>query len=676
MTDHIKMLPVAPRIAYVGNGVQSQFTFPFPIFKQADLAISVNGALQSGGYTIAGTGQSSGGTVTFTTPPPDNTVILLERTLLLQRITDFLEGGEFSANTLNNELDYIAGCLQQISNDMAPMLRVERSESAFVTTLPGKTQRANKVLGFDGDGQLQVVDTTNTYSVPTYTASGTGAVTRSFTDKAREVASVKDYGAVGNGIANDTNAFINAIAANGAVFVPPGTYLITQTLEIGSNKLLYGAGKTSILKTSGSTFDTLALIGSYATVSDLTIDGGDTGIILYGKTAPCVQNIVQNVAIRNVNIGIEIDGYTSSANPSHWHSFSDIVIEKMAIDGVLITRSGGGDKPMANKFHKVHVASGTTNTTGYGFRVAAGQFNNAFIDCSAAMATTASGCFQAGSTADKTLLINFQAQSTANIPAIKLEAGSTDTSISNLAAGTAGVAINDLSGGNYMTLNAGDTDKNRLRRTRISDLTTELQRYQIQTVAPASATVFPIDLSKTTYLVSAINGVVTMQLPTASAANNGATITIKKVDISILNVLVTENAGTGPDGRTLRLGTLNDYVTVISDGAKWHILNTNTMPQATFIYGTAGVYKPDLTKSFYLVNATAGQVTVELPPANAAHALGKIVTVKKQDGTSNLVRVTEEGALGPDNAAVNMGAVNQAVTVISNGTMWLIISKY
>lgn len=60
-----------------------------------------------------------------------------------------------------------------------------------------------------------------------------------------QVASVKDFGAVGDGIADDTQAFNAAIAATnrGAIFVPAGRYVITDYLRIQkSGVVLRGAG--------------------------------------------------------------------------------------------------------------------------------------------------------------------------------------------------------------------------------------------------------------------------------------------------------------------------------------------------------------------------------------------------------------------------------------------------
>ena len=77
-----------------------------------------------------------------------------------------------------------------------------------------------------------------------------GSVGRTVHLKLQESVSVKDFGAVGNGIANDTAAFNAAIAASNAIYVPAGTYLVDGSFNI-SNKFIYGDGDESTIKLSG-----------------------------------------------------------------------------------------------------------------------------------------------------------------------------------------------------------------------------------------------------------------------------------------------------------------------------------------------------------------------------------------------------------------------------------------
>jgi hypothetical protein len=70
-----------------------------------------------------------------------------------------------------------------------------------------------------------------------YLPAGTGAVTTTVQTKLRESVSVKDFGATGNGVADDTAAIQAAInyiglAGGGTVRLPKGVYLTTSTLTI------------------------------------------------------------------------------------------------------------------------------------------------------------------------------------------------------------------------------------------------------------------------------------------------------------------------------------------------------------------------------------------------------------------------------------------------------------
>jgi len=56
------------------------------------------------------------------------------------------------------------------------------------------------------------------------------------------IANVQDYGAVGDGIADDTQAIQNAINAAGKVYLPAGTYKITAPLYMDSGVQLIGQG--------------------------------------------------------------------------------------------------------------------------------------------------------------------------------------------------------------------------------------------------------------------------------------------------------------------------------------------------------------------------------------------------------------------------------------------------
>ena len=124
------MPAVEPLVRYVANGIQTVFLYPFPIFASEDLAVYFDGAQQYGGFDVSDAGQTNGGYIAFDIAPDNGVVITLERRLPYERTTDFIEGGDFSAQAINNELDYLTATIQQVNRDISPMLRYSDHEVA------------------------------------------------------------------------------------------------------------------------------------------------------------------------------------------------------------------------------------------------------------------------------------------------------------------------------------------------------------------------------------------------------------------------------------------------------------------------------------------------------------------------------------------------------------------
>ena len=674
MPEHIKMPDVTPVVRYLADGEQTVFAYPFPIFASEDLVVYLNGARQVSGFDIAGEGETAGGNVTFDTAPAEDIIVTLSRELPIERMTDFLEGGNFSAQSINNELDYLTAIVQQIGRQNSLTLKYSDHEAPGESQLPDKAVRANKALGFNADGDPVAVSLEGSMAPPDFTPIGTGATTRTSHDKFSDLISIKDFGAVGDGLTDDILAIQQALAAHDAVFVPAGTYLISNTITLTAYQTLIGVGQLSVIECQADSFNAIEVRGGYASIQNLRIEGGAIGIKLFGEDSECVQNTVCDVQIIGAVTGIQLDGHDDTNKPCYWNNFSRILIEQPTTHGVHLTKSGGGDTPNANKFQAVRVYSKGASTTGSGFYVQHGSHANIFIDCEANVnGPTADSCFRVGANANKTMLINLYTESTNSVPNVKLDSGSVETSILNLHAQSDGSAILDNSGGEYDTSNAGYPFRNVMRKTKVSDLTTTLQRFDTEFIdAPGTTS---IDLSHSVHIVNATGGAITIELPNAGDAV-GVEITIKKADSTGNIVTITEDGGDGPDGNDLQLGGPNDYATVVSNGAEWFITSSNRLAGNTRYADTSGTYDVDLSVDTYLLSSFGGALTARLPPANAVEAIGRTVTIKKTDSSGNAVTVTEQGGSGPDQSSQSLSGQYDAVTVVSNGANWFVVSKY
>ncbi|CAB4126879.1 Pectate lyase superfamily protein [uncultured Caudovirales phage] len=101
------------------------------------------------------------------------------------------------------------------------------------------------------------LSTSSGSSLVGFLQSGTGAVATTVQTKLRETVSVKDFGAVGDGVTDDTAAIQAAItyvgASGAAVYFPAGTYLVSTITLAYEGQRLVGAGKyRSVIKMSAA----------------------------------------------------------------------------------------------------------------------------------------------------------------------------------------------------------------------------------------------------------------------------------------------------------------------------------------------------------------------------------------------------------------------------------------
>ena len=109
--------------------------------------------------------------------------------------------------------------------------------------------------------------------------AGAGAVARTAQSKMRDVVSVKDFGAVGDGVADDTAAIQAAHAASNQVFYPRGTYKINWTESTalvtysGQSRICITGDNALLYDTRTYAVDSISAVFQFTTCTDVVIDG-------------------------------------------------------------------------------------------------------------------------------------------------------------------------------------------------------------------------------------------------------------------------------------------------------------------------------------------------------------------------------------------------------------------
>ncbi|MDW8315530.1 MAG: glycosyl hydrolase family 28-related protein [Rhodovarius sp.] len=383
MAEHIRIGDIAPRIHYATDGVQNAFTFPFPIFSAADLQVRLDGLPVASGFSVQGAGRSEGGQVVFDTPPPAGRRLTLLRRLRLARTSDFQDNGVLRARVLNDELDYQVAALQELRDEIAGAIRLDPSESAELR-LPPAAARANRVLGFNATGGIALLPQGGLV-----TSAFPGAVPRSVEDKLAESLSVRDFGAVGDGVADDgpaLQAAMSAAAASGRLLViGEGTWRTTMPLTLPgeaaglvmSGVILY-AGPTGVALTigNGGTYRTatrryLGLRVQRATQSDWQNED-DIGIRLVNLDA-CLVEIRQ---AEGFTIGVQTLGDARGFEDSTLH-LGRIVNNRIGLDVRCATAAGWNNSVVYVGGHFANASSvhPTMSRFGVRFSAAPGAYN-------------------------------------------------------------------------------------------------------------------------------------------------------------------------------------------------------------------------------------------------------------------------------------------------------------
>ena len=154
---------VTRRVVYSASGT-GPYAFTFEILANTDIAVFKDDTLLTltTDYTVTIAANGTG-SITLVASPTGATQIAIVGNRTIQRTTDFVTGGDFFANTVNDEMDQQTIFAQQNAEGLQRALSAPQTDPTSINmTLPRASLRANKALGFDASGNPVIADTLGT----------------------------------------------------------------------------------------------------------------------------------------------------------------------------------------------------------------------------------------------------------------------------------------------------------------------------------------------------------------------------------------------------------------------------------------------------------------------------------------------------------------------------------
>lgn len=322
-----------PRINYtVAQGVtQSAFVVPFEFFDDDDLNVYVAGTLKTltthyttaddSGNTQAHTSGTTG-YIHFTTGnevtgASGGTSVVITRDIDLDRATDFPTSGPFAISALNTELDRFIAIAADIEDTASRALLLQDYDTTSSLVLPLVSTRADKLLGFDSNGDLEAVFgrvSTVTATASAVSPGGSPTATATYTESsgALSLALGIPTGATGATGAAGADGADGADGATGARGTDAGLDMTfnnsTSDADPGSGKVALNNGTLAsvteiyVSDADDNSADITSFVQSWDDVSNATA----RGILLITK-----EDAVSTYAVYKVSGAVtDASGYT------------------------------------------------------------------------------------------------------------------------------------------------------------------------------------------------------------------------------------------------------------------------------------------------------------------------------------------------------------------------------
>lgn len=448
---------------------------------------------------------------------------------------------------------------------------------------------------------------------------------------------VKDYGAVGDGVTDDTAAIAAAMTAaavlGGVVYCPAATYKFS-TLTLATGVVLLGAGRAATVLTSTSTGTLLTETQTLGSgVCSLTLQktgaSGGTGIKLAAAQYTRHQDLIITGALDVALLCTTVD--SASAGSCLYNTVDNVLVTSLATNGVgvkLTELSGSVNNKVVNDNIFAHLIIGPSANDG----ITAVQILNAN-----ARAAVNENLFLGG---------DWSSNGTTTGTGVTVANGATR----NLT--LIGVTVeNNLSKGITIGTSGADTNEG------VTVLNCEISGNGTNSLADNFTDNSP-----------AFRHLVRSQI-------GGATANFRMTPTGALGV-----DGIGVNGSTPSANDINFVAggTLSTAGSyKAQLLGSGFFVRGFFendaaLTSASSPYTVLTTDSVMWANAVGGAITVTLPTPVGIE--GRQYHVKKTDASANLVTVGTAAATLDGATTVVLANPQDTVRVMSDGTIWRVLS--
>ena len=264
-----------------------------------------------------------------------------------------------------------------------------RAVTAAIATLGAaiSPSRANALdnasipQGAPNQGVLAALAASGGSALVSFQQAGTGAVARTSQAKMRDIVSVKDFGAIGDGVADDTAAIQAALNTGKSVDLGVGSFRTTATLRFTADgQILRGEGKGYFNEPART---------------KILYDGATNGKIV--SVSDGVSEHWQSITLRDIYLDangkalIGVEGYDSTITGGAWrNSYINLTIGGFTLPNSIGITFGTGSFPSFAHdaiIHGCFIINAAKGVTGAG---AIYQFfSTTFLGCTNAIVATA-----------------------------------------------------------------------------------------------------------------------------------------------------------------------------------------------------------------------------------------------------------------------------------------------